>query len=227
MTAVVFSSNSRSASIQYASPPSAAIERGCSIGANHAQNRRLTSSGPTTRVAIARFRIIRARFNKRSMSPFPKSDHRSNIRNAPPPNSNIGEVCSVCLEAAASPNGEPSMKTPSLWMIAAVWLVAPASVAHARSAYDGSWDLAFVTQTGTCDPTYNFTVNVSDGVVTHPNLVNFKGYVARSGSVHASVTVHDKFASGTGRLFETSGRGRWNGRMGSARCSGYWTAQRN
>ncbi len=119
------------------------------------------------------------------------------------------------------------MKTPSLWMIAAVCLVAPASVAHARSAYDGSWDLAFVTQRGACDPSYNFTVNVSDGVVTHPNLVKFKGYVAKSGSVHASVKVHDKFASGTGRLFGTSGRGSWSGRAGSARCTGYWTAQRN
>ncbi len=119
------------------------------------------------------------------------------------------------------------MKTPSLWMIAAACFIAPASVAHARSAYDGSWDLVFVTQTGTCDPTYNFAVNVSDGVVTHPNLVRFKGYVAKSGSVHASVTVHDKFASGTGRFFGTSGRGKWSGRAGGARCSGYWTAQRN
>jgi len=119
------------------------------------------------------------------------------------------------------------MKTPSPWMIAAVCFMAAASAAQARSAYDGSWDLAFVTQEGACDPTYNFTVNVSDGVVTHPNLVKFKGYVAKSGSVHASVTVHDNFASGTGRLFETSGRGKWSGRAGSARCTGYWTAQRN
>jgi hypothetical protein len=119
------------------------------------------------------------------------------------------------------------MKTPSHWMIAAVCFIAPASVAHARSAYDGSWDLAFVTQRGACDPTYNFTVNVSDGVVTHPNLVKFQGYVAKSGLVRASVMVHDKFASGTGRLFGTSGRGKWSGYAGSARCSGYWTAQRN
>ena len=119
------------------------------------------------------------------------------------------------------------MKTPSLRMIAAACLIAPTSLAHARSAYDGSWDLNFVTQTGACDPAYNFTVNISDGIVTHPNLVKFKGYVAKSGSVHASVTVHEKFASGTGRLFETSGRGRWSGHTGSARCSGYWTAQRN
>lgn len=119
------------------------------------------------------------------------------------------------------------MKTPSLWIIGAVCFAAPASVAQARSSYDGSWDLVFVTQRGSCDPSYNFTVNVSDGIVTHPNLVKFKGYVAKSGSVHASVTVHEKFASGTGRLFGASGRGTWSGHDGSARCSGYWTAQRN
>jgi len=119
------------------------------------------------------------------------------------------------------------MKTPLLWMIAAICLVTPASVTHARSAYDGSWDLAFVTQQGTCDPSYNFTVNISDGIVTHPNLVKFKGYVAKSGSVRASVTVHDKFASGTGRLVGTSGRGTWSGSAGGARCSGTWTAQRD
>ena len=119
------------------------------------------------------------------------------------------------------------MKTPSLWMIAAACVIAPASVAHARSAYDGSWDLVFVTQRGSCDPSYNFTVNINDGIVTHPNLVRFRGYVAKSGSVRASVTVQDKFASGTGRLSGASGRGKWTGSSGSARCSGYWTAQRN
>ena len=93
------------------------------------------------------------------------------------------------------------METPSLWMIAAVCLMAPTSATHARSAYDGSWDLVFVTQQGACDPSYSFTVNVSDGVVTHPNLVKFKGYVAKSGSVDVLVTVHDKFASGTGQAF--------------------------
>ena len=60
------------------------------------------------------------------------------------------------------------MKTPSLWMIAAACFIATASVANARSAYDGSWDLVFVTQTGLFDPSYNFTVDITDGVVTHP-----------------------------------------------------------
>jgi hypothetical protein len=119
------------------------------------------------------------------------------------------------------------MKTPSLWMIVAGCFMALASVAHARSAYDGSWDLAFVTQRGACEPSYNFTVNVSDGIVSHPNLPKFRGYVARSGAVHASVTVHDKYASGSGKFAGTTGSGRWSGRAGSSLCSGYWTAQRN
>jgi hypothetical protein len=41
------------ARIQYAFSLRTAIERGCSIGANHAQNRQLTSSHLNTRVAIA------------------------------------------------------------------------------------------------------------------------------------------------------------------------------
>jgi hypothetical protein len=111
--------------------------------------------------------------------------------------------------------------------IAASCLVAFVSVAQARSAYDGSWELLFVTQRGACDSTYNFSVNITDGVVTHPNLVKFRGHVARSGAVSASVTVPNKYASGSGRLSSNSGRGTWNGYSGGARCSGYWTAQRN
>lgn len=111
--------------------------------------------------------------------------------------------------------------------IAASCLAAFVSVAQARSAYDGSWDLLFVTQRGACDPTYNFSVNITDGVVTHPNLVKFRGHVARSGAVRASVTVPDKYASGSGRLSSNSGRGTWSGYSRGARCSGYWTAHRN
>jgi hypothetical protein len=120
------------------------------------------------------------------------------------------------------------MKNPSLCMTAAaVSLVALTCGAQARSAYDGPWELQFVTQRGTCDPTYSFSVNITDGIVTHPNLVRFRGYVARSGAVRASVTVHDKYASGSGRLSSNTGSGRWSGYSGSTRCSGYWTAQRN
>jgi hypothetical protein len=106
-------------------------------------------------------------------------------------------------------------------------LVGPTSIAEARSLYDGSWDLLFVTQHGTCDPNNNFTVNINDGIVTHPNLVRFRGYVAPSGAVRATVAVQDKYASGTGKLSNNTGRGTWRGYSGTALCSGYWTARRN
>ena len=53
-------------------------------------------------------------------------------------------------------------------MIATGCFIALTSAVQARSAYDGSWDLVFVTQRGACEPSYNFTVNVSDGIVSHP-----------------------------------------------------------
>ena len=101
-----------------------------------------------------------------------------------------------------------------------------ATAAEARTSYDGPWNLVFVTQRGGCEPTYTFSVNVSDGLVTHPNLVKFRGSVAKSGAVRASVTVQEKYAAGSGRLTGDSGRGTWSGSSGSERCSGYWTAQR-
>ena len=118
------------------------------------------------------------------------------------------------------------MKKFALCTIAGSFLVL-ATAASARSAYDGSWSIVFVTRSGACDATYNFTIDISNGIITNPNLVKFRGYVARSGAVRASVTVQDKYASGTGRLSGVAGQGRWSGRSGEAQCAGYWTAQRN
>jgi hypothetical protein len=119
------------------------------------------------------------------------------------------------------------MTKHSLLIAATSCFLAFTSGAHARSAYDGPWDIAFVTQRGSCDTSYNFTVDVNNGIITHPNLVRFRGYVAKSGAVRASVTVQDKYASGSGKLSLSSGHGTWSGHSGSSRCSGYWTAQRN
>lgn len=83
------------------------------------------------------------------------------------------------------------MKRFSLFAAATSCFFAIACTAHARSAYDGSWDLVFLTKRG------------------------------------ASVSVQDKYAFGSGRLSGDEGRGTWSGYVGNARCSGYWTAQRN
>jgi hypothetical protein len=103
----------------------------------------------------------------------------------------------------------------------------PVGAAFAGSNYDGTWSLVFVTQRGECDPSYSFDVNIANGIVSHPNLVRFTGRVGANGLVHASVTVQDKYAAGSGKLTKTAGQGTWKGRSGTARCSGYWTAQKS
>jgi hypothetical protein len=126
-----------------------------------------------------------------------------------------------------SSSGEDEMKKYLLSTAITCATLLLATTANAHSSYDGSWSLVFVTQRGACDSTYNFSVNINDGVLTHPNLVKFSGRVAKSDVMRASVTVQDKYASGSGTLTGGSGRGMWSGRAGSERCSGYWTAQRN
>jgi len=116
--------------------------------------------------------------------------------------------------------------TTAICVAAALLGPATGVLAKPVSAYDGAWSLVFVTQRGACDPSYNFNVDVSGGIITHPNLVRFNGRVTKSGQVRASVTVQDKYASGVGRLAKNAGQGTWSGYSGSARCSGYWTAQK-
>jgi acyl dehydratase len=106
-------------------------------------------------------------------------------------------------------------------------LAFPFATAEARTTtYDGAWSLVFVTERGACDPQYSFNVNINNGIVTHPNIIHFHGVVGANGSVRASVTVHEKRATGSGKLSGNTGRGAWSGSSGSSRCSGYWTAQK-
>ena len=111
-------------------------------------------------------------------------------------------------------------------LLALAVIASAAGTAAARTVYDGSWSLTFNTRRGGCDPAHHFTVRIANGLVSHANLVKFRGRVSRGGKVRASVSVPGKFASGTGRLSRTEGGGRWNGYAGKNRCSGSWSAQR-
>src|SRR5437763_16845776 len=105
------------------------------------------------------------------------------------------------------------LQAKTFWLLLLA-LCAPANLAFAASPFDGSWNLLFVTQYGPCDPTYNFTVGITNGILHHPNLRRLTGRVAPSGAVHASVAVEQKYAVGSGRLSYATGRGTWKGRSG-------------
>ena len=101
-----------------------------------------------------------------------------------------------------------------------------ATGADARSPYDGSWSITFVTRSGDCNPTYNYSVNIANGRITSPNVETFRGNVTNAGAVRASVNVQDKHATGSGKLTGVLGRGTWTGWSGGQRCAGAWKAER-
>ena len=99
--------------------------------------------------------------------------------------------------------------------------------ATAASPFDGNWSLTINTRRGACDPSYNFQVQINNGIVSHPNLVRLRGRVQPNGAVSVSVATADKSATGHGRLRGTTGGGSWTGRdMSGKSCSGSWSAQR-
>ena len=102
-----------------------------------------------------------------------------------------------------------------------------ATAADARSSYDGSWNVTFVTHSGDCNPTYTYSVSIENGVITSPNANTLRGNVTSSGAVRASVTMQEQQASGSGKLTGVFGRGTWSGYSGDQRCAGSWTAQRS
>jgi hypothetical protein len=67
-----------------------------------------------------------------------------------------------------------------------------------------------MTARDACDATYNFQVNIRNGMVSHPNIVRLRGRVTAKGAVRVSVAVPGKFAAGSGRFIQYSGRGRWS-----------------
>jgi hypothetical protein len=117
-------------------------------------------------------------------------------------------------------------KTALASILAFVITVPAFNIADARTAYDGSWSLSVVTQSGDCAPTYQFQLQIIDGIVSYQGPANVRGRVSSDGAVSVSVTTEGQHASGSGKLSRNSGRGRWTGRSSSERCFGLWTAQR-
>src|ERR1700730_2386212 len=85
--------------------------------------------------------------------------------------------------ASTTSAGDDKMKKIAQFVFAIGCCLAFAPAAFAGSAYDGSWNLVFATRQGACDQSYDFVVNISSGIVTHPNLVRFRGRVAKNGDV--------------------------------------------
>jgi hypothetical protein len=96
----------------------------------------------------------------------------------------------------------------------------------ARANFDGTWRVSATTQTGSCDPSLRFPIEVSGGRVFSRDFAGVSGSVSPRGVVRVSVVQGDRSVTGTGRLSGNSGGGRWVARTSTGGCTGVWQAQR-
>jgi len=95
-----------------------------------------------------------------------------------------------------------------------------------RGAYDGTWNVMFVTRAGNCSSTNSVPFAVSGRRVSSAGGGRVTGGVSPAGVVSVRISVGRSVASGSGRLVGSSGAGRWSGIILGDRCSGIWRATR-
>lgn len=111
-------------------------------------------------------------------------------------------------------------------LVAAIVL---AGAARAGSAFDGTWKVTIITQSGNCDPAYSYPVKVEGGRVSYSGDGSFDitGHVGEAGAVSVAIARGDQKASASGRLSANAGAGQWSGKSSSTSCSGRWEAVRS
>ena len=111
-------------------------------------------------------------------------------------------------------------------VMALVCVASTATMAPARTPYDGAWTVLIVTQQGICDPSYRYPIRINNGHVGNAGnaTVTITGRVGKNGAVIVNVRNGDNAATGTGRLSTKTGGGSWSG--GNGACSGIWQAER-
>jgi hypothetical protein len=110
-----------------------------------------------------------------------------------------------------------------------VALVTFAKETEAGAAFDGTWKVTIITQSGNCDPAYSYPLKVVDGRISYAGDGSFEisGNVGAGGGVTVAIARGEQKASASGKLTATSGSGRWNGKSASTSCAGRWEAIRS
>jgi hypothetical protein len=83
--------------------------------------------------------------------------------------------------------------------------------------FDGNWS---GTSTGSCIPNYNWSIHVSNGIISGQQS---NGSVSRGGFVNAVMTVNGYLYKVVGRANGSAASGTWST---TGNCSGRWTASR-
>jgi hypothetical protein len=94
----------------------------------------------------------------------------------------------------------------------------------APAGFNGSWSVAISTQSGACEPSYRFAVEIINGHVVYEGRP--AGRVSPNGGVWVTVSQGGQQATGQGRLSRNYGTGAWRGYGSAGSCAGSWQAVR-
>jgi len=94
----------------------------------------------------------------------------------------------------------------------------------ASAVFDGDWSVAINTQSGACDPSYRFPVEITNGHVVYEGQP--AGRVSSDGGVTVNISQGGQQAAGQGRLSRNYGTGVWRGYGSAGTCAGTWQAVR-
>lgn len=131
---------------------------------------------------------------------------------------------SAAVACFAAPSARKFRLLACATALALVAAMMPGKVLAAMP-FDGSWTVSIITQSGSCDRSYNFAVSIVDGRLDGANGA-LLGAVNSKGGVNVLLGGGDRRGKAIGRLVGNSGSGRWSGNATGASCSGRWTARR-
>ena len=96
--------------------------------------------------------------------------------------------------------------------------------AQMRSSYDGTWSVAIYTLRGDCGSVRAALRIIGGRVYSGDSSYQASGAVGGGGAVRVTLVRGSQSASGSGRLSNSSGGGRW--RTSGGECFGTWSATR-
>ena len=94
--------------------------------------------------------------------------------------------------------------------------------AQMRSSYDGTWSVAIYTLRGDCGSVRAALRIIGGRVYSGDSSYQASGAVGGGGAVRVTLVRGSQSASGSGRLSNSSGGGRW--RTSGGECFGTWSA---
>lgn len=103
------------------------------------------------------------------------------------------------------------------------------AMAATSDRHDGTWSVRMVTDSGLCDSSYSYSIDIENGSVRYllqpgdsPTTVS--GRIGPDGAVDLDIRRSIARVDANGRLSGKSGSGTW--KLGMLGCSGRWTAEK-